>query len=128
MRNTRLKHNATMMSIRAGILRMSKRINVPCIHPDHIKTASNVFKDLAYDLDKILKNTRSDNSEKCFMAQSSIMLAHARLEKQWKDPRKLYQDHRGEGGLIQDEWNGLRNNRGEESLKKRFKDDDSFTG
>jgi hypothetical protein len=62
------------------------------------------------------------------MAQSSIMLAHARLEKQWKDPRKLYQDHRGEGGLIQDEWNGLRNNRGEESLKKRFKDDDSFTG
>tara|TARA_B100001250_G_C19804796_1_gene792762 strand:- start:2715 stop:3101 length:387 start_codon:yes stop_codon:yes gene_type:complete len=128
MKNTRLKHNATMMSVRAGILRMSKRINVPMIHPDHIKTASNVFKDLAFDLDKILKNPRSDNSEKCFMAQSSLMLAHARLEKQWKDPRKLYQDHREEGGLTWDKYNGLRDSRGQESLKRMFKDDDSFTG
>ena len=125
MRNTRLKYNATMMSVRAGILRMSKRINVPMIHPDHIKTASNVFKDLAHDLDKILKNTRSDNSEKCFMAQSSLMMAHARLEKQWKDPRKLYQ---GGEKLVYDNWAGLSDVRGNEELKKKFEDDDSFTG
>ena len=121
MRRTRLKHNATMMAIRAGILRMSKRINVPCIHPDHIKTASNVFKDLAHDLDKILKNTRSDNSEKCFMAQSSIMTAHARLEKQWKDPRKLYQ---GGEHLVQDHWHGLTDIKGKEELGKMYDDDD----
>ena len=125
MKNNRLKHNATMMSIRAGILKMSKRINVPMIHPDHIKTASNVFKDLAYDLDKILKNTRSDNSEKCFMAQSSLALAHARLEKQWKDPRKLYISG---PELVHDKWSGLHDVRGKEELNKKFKDDDSFTG
>ena len=125
MRNTRLKYNATMMSVRAGILRMSKRINVPMIHPDHIKTASNVFKDLAHDLDKILKNTRSDNSEKCFMAQSSLMMAHARLEKQWKDPRKLYQ---GGEQLVYDNWAGLSDVRGKEELKKKFEDDDRFSG
>jgi ethanolamine utilization cobalamin adenosyltransferase len=125
MRNTRLKHNATMMSIRAGILRMSKRINVPMIHPEHIKTASNVFKDLAHDLDKILNNKRSDNSEKCFMAQSSLMLAHARLEKQWKDPRKLYE--RGEL-LERNSWDGLTDVRGNRELRKKFEDDDTFTG
>ena len=125
MRNNRLKHNATMMSIRAGILRMSKRINVPMIHPDHIKTASNVFKDLAYALDKISKNTRDDNSTKCFMAQSSLMMAHARLEKQWKDPRKLYES--GEE-LVLDKWSGLHDVRGKKELKKKFEDDDSFTG
>jgi len=125
MRNTRLKYNATMMSVRAGILRMSKRINVPMIHPDHIKTASNVFKDLAHDLDKILKNKRSDNSEKCFMAQSSLMMAHARLEKQWKDPRKLYQ---GGEQLVQDHWHGLSDVRGKDELEKKFEDDDSFSG
>ena len=37
MRNVRLEHNATMMSIWVGILMMSKRINVPCIHPDYLK-------------------------------------------------------------------------------------------
>ena len=52
MRNARLKHNATMKSIRVDKLRMSKLINDPCIHPDHIKKASNVFRDLAHDLYK----------------------------------------------------------------------------
>ena len=125
MRNASLKHNATMMSIRVGILRMSKLINDLFIHPNHIKKPSNVFKDLAHDLDKILKNTRSDNSEKCFMAQSSLMMAHARLEKQWKDPRKLYQ---GGEKLVYDNWAGLSDVTGNEELKKKFEDDDSFTG
>ena len=125
MKRTRLKHNATMMAIRAGILRMSKRINVPCIHPDHIKTASNVFKDLAYDLDKILKNTRSDTSEKCFLAQSSIMTAHARLEKQWKDPRNKYTTSEV---LSYDHWHGLTDTRGKDELEKMYEDDDKFTG
>ena len=125
MKRTRLKHNATMMALRAGILRMSKRINVPCIHPDHIKTASNVFKDLAYDLDKILKNTRSDTSEKCFLAQSSIMTAHARLEKQWKDPRNKYKTSEV---LSYDHWHGLTDTRGKDELEKMYEDDDKFTG
>ena len=122
----KLKHNATMMSVRAGILRMSKRIDVPCIHPDQIKTASNVFKDLAHDLERVYKNNKYDSSTKCFMAQSSLMLAHARLGKQWKDPRNKYIN--GGENLVHDPWNGLHDNRGKEELSKMLDNDDKFTG
>jgi hypothetical protein len=53
------------------------------------------------------------------------MTAHARLEKQWKDPRKKYQS--GEH-LVRCPSYGLTDIRGKNELEKMYEDDDKFTG
>tara|TARA_R100000234_G_C4918304_1_gene142986 strand:+ start:12 stop:416 length:405 start_codon:yes stop_codon:yes gene_type:complete len=87
----RLSLDSTALAIRAGVLKFSKRITVPCIHVDQIRTAIKVFRELADQLEAILKRNKDPNSTKCFMAQSALMMAHARLEKQWVDPRHKYE-------------------------------------
>ena len=132
-RRTTLKHNKTIYALRRGLLKITKRLTIPCVHITQIQTAVRVLRELADEMERTLKQNEPSNMDKCMMAQSHIMTAHHRLIRQWSDPRGHY------AGGESAEWSedGYTNTEGHEVLRERLdqydrgetlKHKDRFTG
>ena len=124
-KRTALKHNKTIFALRRGLIRMTKRLTIPCVHIDQIRTAVRILRELADEMERTLQLNEPSNVDKCMMAQGHIMTAHHRLLRQWNDPRGHYQ------GGERLEWtndSGLTNTEGHDELRERLeKEEDGRT-
>ncbi|QDP51562.1 MAG: hypothetical protein Unbinned2026contig1000_17 [Prokaryotic dsDNA virus sp.] len=116
-----LKHNKTIFALRRGIINMTKRITIPCVHLDQIKLAVRVLRELADDMERICGQNEPSSVDKLSNCQSHIMLAHHRLMRQWSDPRGRH-GYIGEQ-LERDSW-GLRDVKGHDELQERLEKED----
>ena len=78
---------------RKGLLAITKRLTIPCVHPDQLKQAVKVLRELADEIDTTLKKKEPSNFEKCAISQQYIVMAHHRLQRQWANPR-LYKSEK----------------------------------
>jgi hypothetical protein len=123
-RRTTLKHNKTIFALRRGLIRMTKRLTIPCVHIDQIRTAVRVLRELADEMERTLKQNEPSNVDKCMMAQSHIMTAHHRLLRQWNDPRGHYTG----GEKLEWSEDGLTQTKGHDELRSRLeKEEDGRT-
>ena len=132
-RRTTLKHNKTIYALRRGLIKMTKRLTIPCVHIIQIKLAVKVLRELADEMERTLNLNEPSNVDKCMMAQSHIMLAHHRLHRQWNDPRGHYTGGEklewSEDGLTSiDGHNKLRERLEKEEDGRTLNEDERFTG
>ena len=63
-RRSTLKHNKTIFALRRGLIRMTKRLTIPCVHIDQIRTAVRVLRELADEMERTLKQNEPSNVDK----------------------------------------------------------------
>ena len=132
-RRTTLKHNKTIYALRRGLIKFTKRLTIPCVHIEQIRTAVRVLRELADEMERTLKQNEPSNVDKCMMAQSHIMTAHHRLLRQWVDPRGHYTGgeklERSEYGLTSiDGHDKLRERLEKEEDGRTLNEEERFTG
>tara|TARA_R100001510_G_C7618388_1_gene179910 strand:+ start:516 stop:950 length:435 start_codon:yes stop_codon:yes gene_type:complete len=109
----KVRYNPTVGALRHGLLRFSRRVDVPMWHVDHVRGLIPLMRQTADELDRIMQSNSLRNIDKTMAAQSIVAMLNTRCRGLLPaDPRR-----RGSEKLVYDPF--LMNIEGHDKLQQR---------
>jgi hypothetical protein len=94
----KVRYNPTVGALRHGLIKFSRRIDVPLWHVDHVRGAIPLMRKAADEMERIVQSNSLRNIDKCMAAQSTMAMLNKHCRNLLPaDPRR-----RGSEKLVYD--------------------------